>query len=162
MNEVRNSRLFSKALAVLGTFAALSFVAAPKEVSAQQAQPRKVTMALPGSSAIAWYPIFVAKDKGFFKDEGLDVTVQSIDGSGPVLQAMTAGGRSSALPDPGPTSMAPPVGASSSSFITCTPAASSFWSLRRKQGSRRPRGSRAKSLASPRPTAARFHLRAVH
>jgi NitT/TauT family transport system substrate-binding protein len=59
-------------------------------------------MALPGSSAIAWYPIFVAKDKGFFKDEGLDVTVQSIDGSGPVLQAMTAGRAEFGAAGPGP------------------------------------------------------------
>ncbi|WP_404935060.1 ABC transporter substrate-binding protein [Nitratireductor sp. L15S-10] len=63
---------------------------------------KQVTVVLPGSSAMAWYPMIVAQQRGFFKEEGLEVTIKSLDGSGAVLQAMEAGRAEFGAPGPGP------------------------------------------------------------
>jgi NitT/TauT family transport system substrate-binding protein len=48
----------------------------------------KVTFVQPSPSAINSFNVFVAIGEGFFAEEGLDVTVEAINGSGPVLQAL--------------------------------------------------------------------------
>jgi len=61
-----------------------------------------VTFVQPSPSAINSFPVFVAIGEGFFADEGLEVTVESINGSGPVLQALSAGQAHFGRPGPGP------------------------------------------------------------
>jgi NitT/TauT family transport system substrate-binding protein len=60
-----------------------------------------VTFVQPNPSAISSYPVFVAIEEGFFADEGLDVTVVTVDGSGAAVQAVAAGQAQFARPGPG-------------------------------------------------------------
>ena len=63
---------------------------------------REITFVQPSPSAINSFPVFVAIGEGFFEDEGLDVTVEAINGSGAVLQALSAGQAHFGRPGPGP------------------------------------------------------------
>jgi NitT/TauT family transport system substrate-binding protein len=67
---------------------------------AQEMTP--VTFVQPSPSAINSFPVFVAIGEGYFAEEGLEVTVESINGSGPVLQALSAGQAQFGRPGPGP------------------------------------------------------------
>ncbi|MCA1296860.1 ABC transporter substrate-binding protein [Stappia indica] len=80
--------------------AAAALVMGSSLAAAEELKP--VTIVLPGSSAMAWYPMIVAQQQGFFAEEGLDVTIKSLDGSGAVLQAMAAGRAEFGAPGPGP------------------------------------------------------------
>ncbi len=62
----------------------------------------QVTFVQPSPSAINSFPVFVAIGEGYFKDEGLEVRVESINGSGAVLQALAAGQAEFGRPGPGP------------------------------------------------------------
>jgi len=62
----------------------------------------KVTFVQPSPSAINSFNVFVAIGEGFFAEEGLDVTVEAINGSGPVLQALASGQAQFGRPGPGP------------------------------------------------------------
>lgn len=61
-----------------------------------------VTVAVPNPSAILWGPIWAAQGEGYFEEEDLNVTVQAVDGSSQVLQAMSAGQAQIGVPGPGP------------------------------------------------------------
>lgn len=61
-----------------------------------------VTFAQPSPSAINSFPVYVAIGEGFFAEEGLDVTVESVNGSASVLQAMSSGQAQFGRPGPGP------------------------------------------------------------
>lgn len=63
---------------------------------------RDITFVQPSPSAINSFPVFVAIGEGYFEDEGLNVTVEAINGSGAVLQALSAGQASFGRPGPGP------------------------------------------------------------
>ena len=63
---------------------------------------RDITFVQPSPSAINSFPVFVAIGEGFFKEEGLNVTVEAINGSGAVLQALSAGQAHFGRPGPGP------------------------------------------------------------
>jgi len=52
---------------------------------------KTITFVQPSPSAINSFQVYVAIGEGYFKDEGLDVRPQAIDGSGPVLQALASG-----------------------------------------------------------------------
>ena len=80
---------------VAGLFA--SFVAGP--ALAQDLTP--VTFVQPNPSSISSFPVFVAQGEGFFADEGIDVTVQTVDGSGAAVQVLAAGQAQFARPGPG-------------------------------------------------------------
>ncbi|MGH1482262.1 MAG: ABC transporter substrate-binding protein [Geminicoccales bacterium] len=82
---------------VLGV-TALAAVQGIEEVSAQTA----ITVAVPNPSAITWTPLWVAIGEGYFADAGLDITVEAVDGSSQVLQAMAAGQAQIGAPGPGP------------------------------------------------------------
>ncbi len=85
----------------LGLTAALTLVlAVPGSASAQDLEA--VTFAQPSPSAINSFPVFVAIGEGFFADEGLDVTVESVNGSASVLQALSSGQAQFGRPGPGP------------------------------------------------------------
>jgi NitT/TauT family transport system substrate-binding protein len=63
---------------------------------------RNITFVQPSPSAINSFPVFVAIGEGFFEEEGLNVTVEAINGSGAVLQALSAGQAHFGRPGPGP------------------------------------------------------------
>lgn len=63
---------------------------------------RDITFVQPSPSAINSFPVFVAIGEGFFEEEGLNVTVEAINGSGAVLQALSAGQAHFGRPGPGP------------------------------------------------------------
>ena len=63
---------------------------------------REITFVQPSPSAINSFPVFVAIGEGFFEEEGLKVTVEAINGSGAVLQALSAGQALFGRPGPGP------------------------------------------------------------
>lgn len=63
---------------------------------------RDITFVQPSPSAINSFPVFVAIGEGYFKEEGLNVTVEAINGSGAVLQALSAGQAQFGRPGPGP------------------------------------------------------------
>jgi NitT/TauT family transport system substrate-binding protein len=67
-----------------------------------QAQTKDITVILPNPSAINVFSLHSAIGEGYFADEGLSVTVQAVDGSSQVLQAMAAGQAQIGLPGPGP------------------------------------------------------------
>lgn len=81
--------LFTASLAVL--------LAAP--IAAQDLRP--VTFVQPNPSAISSFPVFLAIGEGYFAEEGLDVTVETVDGSGLAVQTIAAGQAQFARPGPG-------------------------------------------------------------
>jgi NitT/TauT family transport system substrate-binding protein len=85
MSRPRQQR-FGSAVAAL-TLAA--WITAP--VSAQDVT--RITFVQPSPSAINPFPVFVAIGEGCFAEEGLEVTVEAINGSGPVLQTLKTGPR---------------------------------------------------------------------
>lgn len=68
----------------------------------QAAALTKITIVVPHPSAITWIPMHVAIGQGYFKDEGLEINVEAVDGSSQVLQAMSAGKAQIGAPGPGP------------------------------------------------------------
>ncbi len=64
---------------------------------------RNITFVQPSPSAINSFPVYVAIGEGYFKDEGLNVRVESVNGSGPVIQAVASGQAQFGRPGPGPT-----------------------------------------------------------
>lgn len=63
---------------------------------------KEITVILPNPSAINVFPLHVAIGEGYFEQEGLKVNVEAVDGSSPVLQAMSAGQAEIGLPGPAP------------------------------------------------------------
>ena len=84
-------------IAIGGT--ALAAIGAPAIVSAQT----EITFAVPNPSALTWLPYWVAVGEGYLGEEGLSPTLEAVDGSSAVLQAMTAGQAHIGAPGPGPT-----------------------------------------------------------
>jgi NitT/TauT family transport system substrate-binding protein len=84
----------------LGALAGAALVATAIGAHAQDMTP--VTFVQPSPSAINSFPVFVAIGEGYFAEEGLDVSVESINGSGPVLQALASGQAQFGRPGPGP------------------------------------------------------------
>ncbi|TCK30842.1 NitT/TauT family transport system substrate-binding protein [Ancylobacter aquaticus] len=89
--------LFAGALAAC---AALTSAFVPH---AQAQELTRVTVVFPHPGAIQHFPIHVAIGEGYFKQEGLDVHVEAVDGSGQVLQALAAGQAQIGHPGVGPT-----------------------------------------------------------
>jgi len=86
------------AAAIVAALPLSAIVSAPT-----QAQDlRKITFVQPSPSAINSFPVFVAIGEGYFADEGLEVTVEAINGSAAVLQALSAGQAHFGRPGPGP------------------------------------------------------------
>lgn len=89
-------RMFTTALAGL----ALSLPFGLGQAAAQELT--KVTFVQPSPSAINSFNVFVAIGEGYFAEEGLDVTVEAINGSSAVLQALSSGQAQFGRPGPGP------------------------------------------------------------
>jgi NitT/TauT family transport system substrate-binding protein len=56
-----------------------------------EANPGKITILLPFQRSIAFWPVHVAEEQGYFRDAGLDVTSEETDGSSFVVQQIAAG-----------------------------------------------------------------------
>ena len=83
----------------LAAAGAASFVIGrPGLIRAQTA----ITFAVPNPSALTWLPYWVAVGEGYFGEEGLEPTLEAIDGSSAVLQAMASGQAQIGAPGPGP------------------------------------------------------------
>lgn len=80
----------------------LGIALSPLAFDAAKAQARDITIVVPNPSAITWTPLWVAIGEGYFENEGLNVTVEAVDGSAPVLQAMAAGQAEIGAPGPAP------------------------------------------------------------
>jgi NitT/TauT family transport system substrate-binding protein len=89
----------AKLLGVSGLIAGMMLAGG---IDPAQAQTKDITVILPNPSAINVFPLHTAIGEGYFADEGLNVTVQAVDGSSQVLQAMAAGQAQIGLPGPGP------------------------------------------------------------
>jgi NitT/TauT family transport system substrate-binding protein len=82
---------------------AIAFALAPAAIGTAAAQALKnVTYVHPNPSAINSFPVFVAIGEGYFKEEGLSVRVETVDGSAPVLQTLAAGQAQIGRPGPAP------------------------------------------------------------
>lgn len=79
--------------------------AGPSGTSAPPAV-KKITFLTPNPSAIVVFNLCAAISEGYLAKEGIEVTFQSLDGSGPVIQAMVAGQAQIGLPGPGPLLLA--------------------------------------------------------
>src|SRR5918994_969279 len=62
----------------------------------------RLTVVIPFPSGAVFYPLFVAKENGYFAEEGIEVTVEPVDGSGATIQQLSAGQAQVAVPSPGP------------------------------------------------------------
>lgn len=92
---MKTRRTFTKLLAAIPVAGLLSTAAFAQDL-------RDITFVQPSPSAINSFPVFVAIGEGFFADEGLNVTVEAINGSGAVIQALSAGQAQFGRPGPGP------------------------------------------------------------
>jgi len=88
-------RTFTKLLAAIPVVGLMSTGAMAQDL-------RDITFVQPSPSAINSFPVFVAIGEGFFAEEGLNVTVEAINGSGAVIQALSAGQAEFGRPGPGP------------------------------------------------------------
>lgn len=88
-------RTFSKLLAAIPVVGLMGTAALAQDL-------REITFVQPSPSAINSFPVFVAIGEGYFEEEGLSVTVEAINGSGAVLQALSAGQAQFGRPGPGP------------------------------------------------------------
>lgn len=86
------------ALALGVAAAAVVGLVTPEPAGAQT----PITLVSPNPSAITFVPLWVAIGEGYFADEGLELTVEAVDGSSQVLQAMAAGQAEFGGPGPGP------------------------------------------------------------
>lgn len=62
----------------------------------------EVIVLLPNPSAVNVFNLCAAIGEGYLEEEGIDVSIESVDGSGPVIQAMVAGQAQIGMPGPGP------------------------------------------------------------
>jgi NitT/TauT family transport system substrate-binding protein len=77
-----------------------------------------ITVASPFPSCLAFFPVYVAIERGYFADEGLEVTVEPLDGSGAAIQAVLSDRAQIAMPSPGPFMQAVEKGAALQDFYT--------------------------------------------
>ncbi len=66
-------------------------LAAPAFVRAQSIEKQKVTIAVGGKNLLYYLPLTIAEQRGYFKDEGLDVSIVDFAGGSRALQAVVGG-----------------------------------------------------------------------
>lgn len=74
-----------------GSAAAASVIAVPSLVSAQAIEKPKCSIAVGGKNLFYYLPLTVAEELGYFKDEGLDMTIFDFAGGSRALQAVVGG-----------------------------------------------------------------------
>jgi NitT/TauT family transport system substrate-binding protein len=75
---------------------------ATDEAAGDTAATTAITVLLPNPSALNVFNLCAAHGEGYLAEEGIEMTMEAVDGSGPVLQAMVAGQAEIGLPGPGP------------------------------------------------------------
>jgi NitT/TauT family transport system substrate-binding protein len=70
---------------------ASALIALPSVVRAQTLEKPKVTIAVGGKNLLYYLPLTIAESLGYFKQEGLDVTIADFAGGSRALQAMVGG-----------------------------------------------------------------------
>jgi NitT/TauT family transport system substrate-binding protein len=68
-----------------------SLIAAPAFVHAQALEKPKVTIAVGGKNLLYYLPLTIAESLGYFKAEGLDLTIADFSGGSRALQAVVGG-----------------------------------------------------------------------
>jgi len=68
----------------------------------QAAEMQEIIVLLPNPSAVNVFNLCAAIGEGYLEEEGIQVDVEAVDGSGAVIQAMVAGQAQIGLPGPGP------------------------------------------------------------
>ena len=63
----------------------------PALVTAQTPEKKKVTIAVGGKNLLYYLPLTIAEQRGYFKDEGLDVEIVDFAGGARALQAVVGG-----------------------------------------------------------------------
>jgi len=76
---------------LIGAGAALATLGAPALLRAQGIEKKNPTLAVGGKNLLYYLPLTVAEQKGFFKDEGLDVEIVDFAGGSRALQAVVGG-----------------------------------------------------------------------
>ena len=71
--------------------AAGALAGAPAIVRAQKLEKTRVHVAVGGKALVYYLPLTVAEQQGYFKDEGLDVTISDFAGGSKALQAVVGG-----------------------------------------------------------------------
>ncbi len=66
-------------------------VAAPARARAQAVEKPKITIAVGGKNLLYYLPLTIAETQGYFKAEGLDVTIVDFAGGSKALQAVVGG-----------------------------------------------------------------------
>ena len=92
-------RLFKQTLAFCITAATLIFTGFPSALALSASQPEKITIAQYGHIFL-YMPIYVAVDKGFFKEQGLDVKLVSTGGDEKTFTAIATGNAQFGVSDP--------------------------------------------------------------
>ena len=90
--SVKSSAKFGKRRVTLVALAAATFLVATANLVGAQSKPalQKLRMTIP-VPALVFYPIYVAQDKGYFANEGIEMEVISTQGDGPDVDALIAG-----------------------------------------------------------------------
>ena len=68
-----------------------AFIAAPWRVRAQAPEKPKLTIAVGGKNLLYYLPLTIAEQRGYFKAEGLEVTIVDFAGGARALQAVVGG-----------------------------------------------------------------------
>lgn len=71
--------------------AATSLIAVPSFVRAQSLEKPKLTIAVGGKNLLYYLPLTIAETQGYFKAEGLDVTIADFAGGSQALRAVVGG-----------------------------------------------------------------------
>jgi NitT/TauT family transport system substrate-binding protein len=70
---------------------AAALAAVPRFVAAQTPEKPKLTLAVGGKNLLYYLPLTIAEQRGYFKAEGLDVTIVDFAGGARALQALVGG-----------------------------------------------------------------------
>ncbi len=80
-----------KTLIKAAVLAALGALALTAPALAQKAEKPSLTLGVGGKPLLYYLPLTIAEQKGFFKEEGLDVTINDFGGGAKSLQALIGG-----------------------------------------------------------------------
>ncbi len=76
---------------LIGAGAALATLGAPALLRAQGIEKKNPTIAVGGKNLLYYLPLTIAEQLGYFKDEGLDLTIVDFAGGSRALQAVVGG-----------------------------------------------------------------------
>ena len=76
---------------ITGGSAALALLAAPAVLRAQALEKKQAKIAVGGKSLLYYLPLTVAEQRGYFKDEGLDLEIVDFSGGSRALAAVVGG-----------------------------------------------------------------------